>query len=63
MWIFDPAFKLNNPPKDGLLARAKGLIIAQNMWTEIGGNGAQIQNVYIQGIGEDEEPTCLRRSI
>ncbi|KFY76792.1 hypothetical protein V498_09501 [Pseudogymnoascus sp. VKM F-4517 (FW-2822)] len=28
MWIFDLAFDLNNLPKDGLLARAKGLIIA-----------------------------------
>ncbi|OBT49505.1 hypothetical protein VE04_10134, partial [Pseudogymnoascus sp. 24MN13] len=63
MWIFDPAFDLNNPPKDSLLTRAKGLVIAQNIWTEIGRNGARIQNVYIQGVGENEEPTCLGRSI
>jgi hypothetical protein len=31
MWIFDLAFDMNNLPKDGLLARAKGLIIAQNI--------------------------------
>ena len=63
MWIFDPAFDLSNPPKDSLLTRARGLIIAQNIWTEIGRNGAQIQNVYIQGIREDKEPSCLGRTI
>lgn len=31
MWIFDPAFDINNLPKDGLLARVRGLIIAQNI--------------------------------
>ncbi len=63
MWIFDPAFDINNLPKDGLLARVRGLIIAQNIWTAIGVKGAPIQNCYIQGIKEEEEPTCLGRSI
>ena len=63
MWIFDPAFDLNDLPRDGLLSRARGLIIAQNIWTAIRQKGAQIKNVYVQGIREVEELSCLGRSI
>jgi hypothetical protein len=63
MWIFDPAFDLDDLPKDGLLSRARGLIIAQNIWTAIGQKGARIENVYVQGMREVGELSCLGRSI
>lgn len=63
MWIFDPAFDLDNPPKDSLMSRAKGLIIAQGIWQAIGRKGARIEKVYIQGIAETDERSCLGRSI
>ncbi|KAL5346750.1 hypothetical protein ACLOAV_007891 [Pseudogymnoascus australis] len=63
MWIFDPAFDLDNPPKDSLMSRARGLIIAQGIWQAIGRKGARIEKVYIQGIAETDEMSCLGRSI